>query len=183
MLKATIVTTNDELLQIHQLNQQNLKQNLDDETKEQQGFVTWLYPLDLLKKMHQLSPSVIVKEENDVIAYALTTLRESQIFHPDLKTMFHNLEPVQFKNQPLSFYKFYCMGQICIAQEYRGKGVCKMLYQKHKEIYGSQYDFILTEISTSNIRSLKAHDKIGFQTIYTYRDAMDEWNVVVWDWQ
>jgi hypothetical protein len=58
-----------------------------------------------------------------------------------------------------------------------------MLYQHHKKIYGDKYDMLITEISTSNIRSQKAHEKTGFKTIYTYTDAADEWNVVVWDWK
>ena len=182
MLKATLVTSEEELLQIHNLNEQNLKQNLDKETQKQEGFVTWLYPLELLKKMHQLSPGIIVKGNDKVAAYALTTLKEAAVFHPDLEVMFRNLQPVQHKGKPLSCYRFYCMGQICVEKEYREKGIVNMLYQKHKEIYSPHYDFILTEILTSNFRSLKAHKKTGFQSIYTYRDAMDEWSVVVWDW-
>src|ERR1051325_2216597 len=130
MLKATIVTTEHELLAIHCLNQENLKQNLDKRTQEQEGFVTWLYSLELLEKMHQLSPSIIVKDNEKLVAYALTTLKESKAFHPDLQTMFRNLEPVQYKSNPLSSYQFYCMGQICVAKEYRGKGLVNMLYQK-----------------------------------------------------
>lgn len=183
MLKATVVTTDDELFQIHCLNQQNLKQNLAKNIREQEGFVTWLYSLDLLKKMHQLSPGIVVKDGNNVVAYALTTLKESQIFHNDLEIMFQNLESVSYKNKPLPFYNFYCMGQICVAKEYRGKGLVNLLYQKHREIYSSQYDFILTEISTSNLRSLKAHEKAGFQSIHIYSDKMDEWAVVIWDWK
>jgi len=183
MLEATIVTTDDELLQMHHLSQQNLKQNLDEDACKQEGFVIWLYSLDLLKKMHQLSPGIIVSDKEKVIAYALTTLKESKAFHPDLEIMFHNLETVQYKNKLLSSYHFYCMGQICVAKEYRGKGIVNMLYQKHKEVYGELYDFLLTEISTSNYRSLKAHEKIGFKCIYTYSDSVDEWDVVIWDWK
>jgi len=183
MLTAVTVTNDDELTQIHQLNQQNLKSNLDQSTRGREGFVTWLYSMDLLRKMHQLAPGIIVKEGKTVAAYALTTLKASREFHPDLETMFRNLEQVLYKNKPLSSYQFYCMGQICVAREYRGKGLVNMLYEKHKQVYGSQFDFLLTEISTSNPRSLKAHKKIGFRTIYTYSDAMDEWEVVVWDWK
>jgi FR47-like protein len=183
MLEALIVTTEKELLQIHELNQINLKQNLTEATKKNEGFLTWLYSMELLKKMHQLSPSIIIKDVERLAAYALTTLKESETFHPDLKTMFRNLEKVYFQNQPLSFFKFYCMGQICVHEEYRGMGLVNMLYQKHREIYNTQYDFILTEISTSNTRSLRAHEKIGFETIYTYQDSVDEWNVVVWNWK
>lgn len=183
MLKARLVTNDDELLQIHQLGQNNHKKNLDQQTQKEEGFVTWLYSFELLKKMHQLSPSVVVGDGEEIVAYALTTLKASRSFHPDLENMFHNLELVQYKNTPLSSFEFYCMGQICIAKEFRGKGLVNTLYQKHKEVYGTQYDFILTEISTSNYRSIRAHEKIGFQTIYNYRDEMDEWNVVIWNWK
>jgi len=182
MLEVTLVSTDVELWQIHQLSQKNLKQNVGTYEQKIEGFVSWLYSFELLKQMHQLAPSVIVKDSDDVVAYALTTLKESSFFHPDLKTMFQNLKPVQYNDKPLSSYHFYCMGQICIAKKYRGKGISNLLYQKHREVYSSQFDFILTEISTSNFRSMKAHENIGFKTIYTYSDAMDEWNVVIWNW-
>ena len=74
------------------------------------------------------------------------------------------------------------MGQVCIDKDYRGKGIFNILFQKHKEVYSNAYELLVTEISTKNYRSQKAHEKIGFTTIYTYSDALDEWNVVVWDW-
>jgi ribosomal protein S18 acetylase RimI-like enzyme len=183
MLKATIVTNEDQLLQIHHLNQENLRQNLDEVTKQNEGFVSWLYSSDLLKKMHGLSPSIIVMNDDQVVAYALTTLKESKLFHPDLQIMFDHLQTLYYNNTPLFSHRFYCMGQICVSKKYRGQGLVNMLYQKHREIYAPDYEFILTEISTKNIRSLKAHEKIGFQTIYTYSDATDEWDVVVWNWR
>jgi GNAT superfamily N-acetyltransferase len=183
MLTTGTVTTNDELLQIHRLNQQNLKQNVTVEEQNKEGFVSWLYAVDLLKKMHELAPSVIVKDGEKLIAYALTTLKEASVFHSDLAVMFRNLEKVEYKGRPLFSYRFYCMGQICIDKNYRGKGLVNALYQKHREIYRNDYDFLLTEISSRNTRSVKAHEKTGFETIYTYSDAMDEWKVVVWDWK
>lgn len=182
MLIASLVNSEDELIQIHKLNQANLKVNLTESVQKVQGFVTWLYAPDLLRKMNALAPSIIVKDGNIVAGYALTTTREAIAFHPDLRIMFNNLEKVSFKGLPLNQYNFYCMGQICVAPEFRGKGVVNMLYQAHKKFYGDRYQFILTEISTSNFRSLKAHQNIGFETIYTYRDEKDEWNVVVWEW-
>lgn len=183
MLKAIAVTTYDELQQIHELNLKNLKQNLEPAEIQQQGFITWLYSMKLLEQMHKLAPSIIVKDGEKVAGYALTTLKEAAAFHPDLKTMFKNLDAVEYRHQLLSSHHFYCMGQICVAKEYRAMGVVNLLYQKHKELYSKEYDFLLTEISTNNQRSLKAHEKIGFNTIYTYSDALDEWSVVVWDWK
>jgi GNAT superfamily N-acetyltransferase len=183
MLYATEVTTNDELLQIHELNRENLKGNLSLLEQEEQGFVTWLYPVSLLQQIDDLAPAVIVKDEDKVIGYALVTPVEAGSFHPDLQAMVDNLENVNYKDKPLSSYNYYIMGQVCIDKEYRGKGVFTLLFQKHRELYSNEYELLVTEISSNNYRSQKAHEKTGFTTIYTYSDALDEWNVVVWDWR
>ncbi|MEO6329175.1 MAG: GNAT family N-acetyltransferase [Ginsengibacter sp.] len=183
MLQTTIVTKEDELIQIHRLNQQNLRQYLSAEEKQQEGFVSWLYSMELLQEMHNLAPSIIVKDMDAVIGYALVTLKEAATFHRDLQIMIDNLHALSYHDKPLYSYDFYCMGQVCIHKDYRGKGVFNMLYQKHREIYSSRFQLLVTEISASNLRSQKAHENVGFKTMHTYHDEMDEWNVVVWDWR
>ena len=179
----TIVSSENELLQIHELNKENLRSAANAEEQERTGFATWLYSLELLKKMHSVAPSIIVKDENKIAGYALVALKEMSPFHADLQTLFSHILRFRYEDKPLSYFKFYCMGQICIDKKYRGMGLVDMLYQKHREIYGDRYQLLITEISTSNIRSQKAHEKTGFKTIYSYRDALDEWNVVAWDWR
>ena len=182
MLYATTVTTNDELEQINVLNKKNLKQNISPQEKQHEGFVTWLYSLELLQQINELAASVIVKEDDTVVGYALVTPREAGKFHPDLKTMISNLETLFYHNKLLNSYSYYIMGQVCIYKEYRRKGIFNMLFQHHKKLYSDKYELLVTEISAGNHRSQKAHEKTGFKTIHTYHDAMEEWNVVVWDW-
>jgi len=31
-------------------------------------------------------------------------------------------------------------------------------------------------------RSLRAHERVGFEPIHRYRDGVDEWVIVAWDW-
>lgn len=183
MLTATTVHSMKELEQIHQLNQQNLKQHLDAGIQAEEGFLSWLYTTELLEKMHRLAPSIIVKDGDQVVAYALTALKESSAFHPDLANMFAHLEQLMYMDRPLFTYRFYCMGQICVSKKYRGLGLVQQLYEQHRACYGNQYDFLLTEVATRNQRSLRAHEKLGFHTIHTYHDAMDEWQVIIWDWK
>lgn len=183
MLYTATVTTNDELQQILSLNERNLKHNVSASDKQSEGFVTWLYTLPLLQKMHALMPSIIAKDDdNRVVGYALTTLKESVAFHPDLQKMMHDLQQLEYNGKPLFSYNLYCIGQVCIDKNFRGKGLLNLLYQTHKGLYSEMYDLVLTEISSSNIRSMRAHEKVGFKTIHTHHDAVDEWNVVVWDW-
>lgn len=180
---SSVVASDDELLQIHDLNKRNLRSKERAKEQSQEGFVSWLYSIDLLKKMHELAPSIVVKDEDKIAGYALVALQEMVPFHRDLETLFTHLQQVRYQGGPLSRFDFYCMGQICVDKKYRGMGLVDMLYQKHKDVYRNRYQMLVTEISTSNVRSQKAHEKTGFKTIYTYRDQMDEWNVVLWDWR
>jgi GNAT superfamily N-acetyltransferase len=183
MLYATEVTSQQELIYINKLNQQNLATALSPQEKDEQGFVTWLYPVSLLQQMHNIASSIIAKEDDKVVGYALVTPIETGNFHSDLQTMIDNLEKLNYEGKPLSSYSYYIMGQVCIDKNYRGNGIFSMLFKKHKEMYSSKYELLVTEISSKNYRSQKAHEKIGFTTIHTYSDALDEWNVVVWDWR
>lgn len=183
MYLATTVGSDKELEQILQLQQQNLKQHISQEEKDAQGFLTMQFHLPMLQQLQAIAPSVIIKQEDEVVAYAMTVTLEGRTAYPDLEPMFVNFEKLQWQGKPLYDYQFYVMGQICVSKEHRAKGLFDMLYQHHKAVYSPRYDFIITEISSSNYRSLQAHKRVGFETIHTYTDIVDNWNVVVWDWR
>lgn len=183
MIHTTTVSTTEELQQVLTLQQKNLISNISDDERQSQGFVTLQHTLDTLQQMHQLAPSVVAKDNDKVVGYALTMLPECRQLVPDLEPMFAILDTLEWKQRPLNNSRFYVMGQICIDKEYRGKGLFDLLYQQHKDTYGPQFDCLVTEIATRNHRSLRAHERVGFEVIHTHRDVLDEWVVVVWDWE
>ena len=46
-----------------------------------------------------------------------------------------------------------------------------------------RFDFVVTQIATRNKRSMRVHERIGFETILIHRDAADEWAIVLWNWK
>jgi ribosomal protein S18 acetylase RimI-like enzyme len=183
MLYPALVTTTRELEQILQLQEQNLSQFIGAAEMKEQGFVTLHHDLATLEKMHGLAPSVIIKDKDNVVAYALTMLRECRQLVPDLEPMFALFDKLHWNNKALNDYSFYVMGQICVAKSYRGQGFVEQLYHHHREVYQARFDLLLTEIATRNTRSMRAHERIGFSTIHIHRDELDEWAVVGWDWK
>ena len=181
-MQGGIVTTDNELEQIIALSHKNLRKNISEEDQPVSGFITWMYSLELLRQMNAQHPHVIAKDKGKVIGYALVALKEASVFHRDLKAMINHLETLNYGHKNLGDYNYYVMGQVCVDNAYRGKGVFSMLYEEHKRLFRSKYDFVITEISPINKRSIAAHEKTGFKTIHTYRDNLDEWNVVLWDW-
>ncbi|MEM9338375.1 MAG: GNAT family N-acetyltransferase [Bacteroidota bacterium] len=176
------VESESELKQILDLQNDNHYTNVPEHVKEADGFVTVRHDLKTLTMLNDKARHVIALEKGKVIGYALVMLKELRDLIPVLVPMFDMFQKIEYQGVRLSNYNYYAMGQICIAEGYRGKGVFSQLYNKHKEVYSELYDLCLTEVSSSNPRSMKAHEKVGFQNIHQFRDKTDEWNILCWDW-
>ena len=172
-----------ELEQILRLQQANLAANVSEEVVESQGFVTAVHTLEVLEQMHALAPSIVAKDGQAVVGYALTMLTEARSLVPILEPMFRVFSSLAWRGRPLFSADFYVMGQTCVAAGHRGQGVFDALYQGHKACYATRFELIVTEISTRNRRSLRAHVRVGFTPLGRHRDAVDEWLIVGWDWQ
>src|SRR5690606_37925719 len=70
-LKPSLVSQEKELGQILELEKKNLAIHISEDEIRSDGFVTLSHNLETLQKMHQLAPSVIIKNADTVIAYAL----------------------------------------------------------------------------------------------------------------
>ncbi|MGV3595957.1 MAG: GNAT family N-acetyltransferase [Sediminibacterium sp.] len=183
MYTIQLACNHRELEEIAALSSANLRTIVSEAEKAEQGFITWEYSVQLLKEMHAIAPSIIAKWNDHVVGYALVATHAMSGVHAEMNVMLNNLATLTYEGKPMNDYKYYMMGQICIAKEHRGQGLFDQLYEHHRKMYQDQYDILLTEVSTSNHRSLRAHKRVGFKTIHTYHDHMDEWNVVVWDWR
>ena len=182
MLHASRVSTEKELQQILDLQRQNLRGVNNNATEKEQGFVTVTHSIEKLRLMHNIEPSIIVKDDDVLAGYALVMPTACSTVVPELFPMFERFGKMNYKGKLLAEYNFYVMGQICVAAAFRGKGVFDMLYNKHREALQNKYDFVITEIATRNIRSIRAHERVGFKTLDVYTDDLDEWAVVIWDW-
>jgi GNAT superfamily N-acetyltransferase len=177
--RTCLVTRREELEQILQLQAANLRDHVSPEQAAREGFVTVAHTLDVLERMHALAPSIIAKEGERLAGYALVMPVEARPFVPLLEPMFQLLETLSWRGRPLREYRSYIMGQVCVAEAYRGQGVFDALYRQHRASYGARFDCTVTEVATRNTRSMRAHSRVGFEVIETYRDAMDEWAVIV----
>ena len=183
MLTAKLVTTDKEIDQIYTLSKANLVSTLSADTKAKEGFVTWVYTPEILKALHTVIPSVIIKDGDELAAYCLSLSPACIDIYPPMAGTHDTISKLIYNGRPLGEQRIYYCGQICVAQEYRGQGLVDMLYQFHRRHFSPQFDRIATEISTANPRSLKAHQKTGFELIATVTENDGEWDIVLWDWK
>ncbi|MEH0155892.1 GNAT family N-acetyltransferase [Limibacter armeniacum] len=181
-MEIKLADSDSELLQILEVQKQNHLDYISSDDMKVKGFVTVMHNLELLKEMNNKAKHVIAVEDGKVVGYALTMVKELSEKVPILVPMFDTFEIVDYQGKKLSQYNYYVMGQVCVADSHKGKGVFRAMYSKHKEVFSGLYDLCLTEVSYSNQRSMKAHEKVGFKVIKTFKDETDEWNIIGWDW-
>jgi GNAT superfamily N-acetyltransferase len=160
------------------LQRANLKSALSALEIREQGFVTLVHTLDMLERMHELAPSVVAKAGDEVVGYALTMVPEARPLVPALEPMFETLATARIRGQSIENVRFYVMGQVCVARAFRGGGVFAALYAEHDARFGDRFDWIVTELSATNTRSLRAHEKVGFERLASYGHGRDEWLVI-----
>ncbi len=167
-----------DLQAILDLQQANLERNL---ARLDDGHVTLEHSLASLRAMQAHEPSLVAVEADVLAGYALVMVRALRPLFPVLEPMFALADGLSFRGRPLRTLRYYVMGQVCVAPPYRGTGVFDALYRAHAEVLGPRYELVVTEVATRNRRSLRAHQRVGFEVVATHRDATDEWAVVAWD--
>lgn len=169
---------------ILQLQNINLKQNTTAKIWAKEGFTTLQYSHKLLHDMNTPHPHTVARVNDQVVGYCLVLLPQIIPQITALNPLSRKLERISFNSRPLSKYKYFIMGQVCVDKAYRGMGVFSHMYNHLRDSVASSYDMVVTEISDLNQRSMQAHLRHGFEVLHTYNSPSDEpWTIVVWDWQ
>ena len=180
----TQAKTTDDLHQILTLQVANLPQNISKTELEKEGFVTVHHSFELLQAMNEPYAHIIAKDGEKVIAYALVMLRDFADKIPVLFSMFDMINKSSFNGKSVNNATYFTMGQVCIDKVYRGQGIFQKLYQTMQHYYAKDFQYLITEISVRNPRSLKAHSKVGFEDLKVFKDEKtgETWHIVIWDW-
>jgi len=177
MITYQLTSTNTELREIIVLQQKNLPNNISNNEKDEQGFVSAQHNLELLTKMHDAHPHVIAKHNNKVVGYALCMLQAFRNEIPLLTPMFNQTDnAIKELNNSINYI---VMGQICVDKLYRKQGVFRALYKYMQENISKEYNAIITEVDVKNIRSVNAHKAIGFEILKEHQSNNQNWQLIV----
>lgn len=182
MITFTVAKKNAELKQILDLQQNNLPTSISKTELQVEGFVTVHHDLAILTAMNAPYPHIIAKDKDKVIGYTLVMLRKFEQDIPVLVPMFEQINAIEYRGVLLAMTNYFVMGQVCIQKAYRGKGIFQGLYDHLKKRMSPHFQYVITEVSERNPRSMRAHEKVGFQTILKYVEGGEVWNILLWDW-
>ncbi len=180
MVQLELTDAKGDLEQIIELQRANHVSAIQAALWATDGFVTLEYDMEKLTVMKGKYKHVVARAKNKVVGYALVLLKEQQKYFPLLADMFTTIEAASFHGESLKQKTWFVMGQICVDKDYREQGLFRKLYQKLKEQMQQDFDLIVTEVSTKNIRSVNAHREIGFTKVEEAGGGSEEWDVIAW---
>lgn len=183
MIRFKPAESPEELEGILSLQRSNLPKNISATEKSQQGFVTVNHSFEQLAEMNALAPHLIAKDGEQVVGYILAMTKASKALIPILIPMFNQFDSVDFCGHPVSNFNYLVIGQVCVDKNYRGQGIFDRMYDAYSETFSERFDFAITEIAVSNVRSIKAHQRVGFEVIHTFSDDTEDWAIVVLGWK
>jgi GNAT superfamily N-acetyltransferase len=181
MTTTAIASTDRHLEEILALQRRYHARSVSAEVQAVEGFVFAEHTLPLLRRMAAQSPQAIALSGGHVVGYCLSLPLSLQTELPSLAPMFEQFEACEYRGKPLSAYRYAVGGQVCVDREHRGKGLLARLYEQLRVSLGEDFDLCVTEIATRNRVSVRAHERMGFETISTYTDMHEEWVIVAWD--
>src|SRR3970282_2542001 len=170
-------STLDELEQIRSLQLQNSSQNITSEEKLQEGFVTVQHTVALLEQMNTACAHIIAKDGEKVVGFALVMLSSFRNEIEVLIPMFERIDSLIPAGK-----SYVIMGQVCVDKNYRRQGIFRGLYDFYRTQLQHEFDFLITEEASINLRSMSAHEAVGFKVIDSYVEDGIVWNIMLWDW-
>lgn len=184
-IRVTLARKQTELKQIIELQRANLRETVGDDTARDQGFVTAVHDPKVLAAMNAAAASVIAKDGRKVVGYALTMLRQFANDVPALTELFTRQDNSTFKGQRVGDTNYLVMGQICVGEEARGQRLADRMYKYMRGCYSIHYPYLVTAIDARNTRSIRVHERVGFEVLDEFQseETGKEWVIVIWDWR
>lgn len=183
MAQIRLAKTESDLKGILNLQWDNHLSRVSDKVRWSDGFVTVRHTLQQLQLLQSIAPHVIALEDDLVVGYILAMTKASRNLIPILIPMFDQFDQIFYKGKRISDYEYMVVGQVCVGKNQRGKGLFDRMYEIYRNEFSNHYSFAITEIALSNIRSIAAHKRVGFEAIHEFEDDTQPWAIVAWNWK
>ena len=180
MITLTVASSDQHFEQILDLQRRYHAHSLSPEVQAREGFVFVQHSLPLLRRMAAELPQAIALANDVVVGYCLSLPLSLRADVPALSPMFDHFGRCTFRGRPLAAIRFLVGGQVCVDRAHRGRGLLARLYSHIRSSAPSDYELCVTEIAVRNQVSVRAHARMGFETISTYSDGREDWIVVAW---
>jgi len=146
---------------ILRLQSNNFIENLS-ESERKEGFLSAQFTLEQTAAIAEDLRSMVAVVDHELAGFLCAFRREFDTGSPVIAKMLDSYDRVTFEGKPLSSVNSYIYGPVCIARQYRGRGLLRGLYEAQKNDLAGRFEVGVAFVSRSNAHSLRAHvDGLG----------------------
>jgi hypothetical protein len=146
----------DDYPQIVRLQRANYIANLTAEERRE-GFLSAEFSLEQVRAIATDLGIAIVTMDDDLAGCVCAIRREFDHGSLVVAKMLESYDQARFEGKPLSAFNSYIYGPVCIARQYRRRGLLRGLYGFQKKDLAGQFEVGVALVSHSNPHSMQAH--------------------------
>jgi predicted GNAT superfamily acetyltransferase len=130
--------------------------NLTEEERRE-GFLSAEFSLEQVAAIATDLGIAVVTVGDEIAGCLCAFRREFDHGSPVVAKMLEAYEQARFEAKPLSAFNSYIYGPVCIAREYRRRGLLRGLYEFQKRDLAGRFEVGVALVSHDNPHSMQAH--------------------------
>jgi predicted GNAT superfamily acetyltransferase len=134
----------------------NFIANLGEE-EQREGFLSAQFSPEQTAQIAQDLGTMVAVADGRVAGFLCAFRNEFETGSPVIAHMIASYDRLIFDGQPLSAWRSYIYGPVCIAKEFRRRGLLRGLYEAQKKDLAGQFDIGVAFVARNNPHSLNAH--------------------------
>lgn len=146
----------EDYAEIVRLQRANYIANLTAEERRE-GFLSAEFSLDQVAAIASDLGIAIVTMDDALAGCLCGIRREFDHGSPVVAKMLESYDQATFEGKPLSAFNSYIYGPVCIARQYRRRGLLRGLYDFQNKDLAGQFEVGVALVSHSNPHSMQAH--------------------------
>lgn len=141
----------------------NLITTLGDQKSD--GFLSAAFTAEQFTEFRESVAVIVAVDDTSVVGFACASTVEFCKQNPLPASMIARFAGIVIGGKNLAELRSVICGPICVAKNFRGKGIFEELYSTLFRSVGNDFDVALALVSTENPRSIKAHEKIAMTSV------------------
>jgi len=135
----------------------------------QQGFIVSTMDEAQLASLNQDLGILVAEHDGQLAGFVCLSQTDTQPRPPVVDALVETLASLTFNGRPLAEQRVFLYGPVCLATQWRGKGVLKQLFAAVKNHTHERFDLGALFIDQHNPHSLAAHvDGLGMHALSTF---------------
>jgi hypothetical protein len=180
MVTVTKASTFD-IPKILALHKSNLLKNLTPQD-QQDGFLTIELSEQQFENLNKGLAIFAAKDNDQLLGFLVTQTVDTAISSSLVSTMIKRFPEALYRARPLSGYRAFIYGPVCVDKLHRGQGILESMFNVMLQTLKGQYDVGVAFVSKRNPRSFHAHhDKLGMQVVDTFEFNEERYSTLVFE--